>query len=87
MFNDRRKIQLIEELLKVDNDTTLKQVETVLHKSKKKPGSKKKKLSAHDFLGLWTKKETADIEKTIQEGCEQIEGHFNGIDTLKITQW
>lgn len=32
MFNDRLKIQLIEDLLKVDNDTTLKEVKTILHK-------------------------------------------------------
>ena len=79
MFNNRRKIQLIEDLLKVDNDATLKQVETVLHKSKKparrsgKPAAKKKKLSAHDFLGVWTKEEAAGIEKIIEEGCEQID--------------
>ena len=79
MFNNRRKIQLIEDLLKVDNDTTLKQVETVLHKSKKpvrrggKPADKKKKLSAHDFLGVWTKEEAVAIEKIIEEGCEQID--------------
>ncbi len=73
MFNDRLKIQLIEDLLKVDNDATLKEVKTVLHKSKKKPAPKKKKLSAHDFLGIWTKKEAAEIEKIIEEGCEQID--------------
>jgi hypothetical protein len=45
MFNDRLKIQLIEDLLKVDNDATLKEVKTVLRKSKKKPVATKKKLS------------------------------------------
>lgn len=73
MFNDRRKIQLIEDLLKVVNDATLKQVETVLHKSRKKSTTKKKKLSAHDFLGVWTKEEAAEIKKIIHEGCEQID--------------
>jgi hypothetical protein len=73
MFNNRRKIQLIEDLLKVDNDATLKQVETVLHKSKKPVRRVGKKLSAHDFLGVWTKEEAVAIEKTIEEGCEQID--------------
>lgn len=73
MFNDRRKIQLIEDLLKVDNDATLKQVETVLQKSRTKPATKKEKFSAHDFLGIWTKEEAAEMEKIIEEGCEQID--------------
>ena len=73
MFNDRRKIQLIEDLLKVDNDATLKQVETVLNKSKKKPVARNKKFSAHDFLGTWTKEEAAEMKKIIAEGCEQID--------------
>jgi hypothetical protein len=73
MYTDRRKIQLIEDLLKVDSDATLKQVETILSKSKKKPAAKKKKFSAHDFLGVWTKEEAAEIEKIFEEGCEQID--------------
>lgn len=73
MFNDRRKIQLIEDLLKVDNDATLKQVETVLNKSKKKPVARKKKFSSHDFLGTRTKEEAAEMKKIIEEGCEQID--------------
>jgi ethanolamine utilization microcompartment shell protein EutL len=73
MFNDRRKIQLIENLLKVDSDTTLREVEIVLNKSKKKISVKKKKKSAYDFLGIWTKEEAAEIEKIIEEGCEQID--------------
>ena len=33
MFNDRRKIQLIEDLLKVDNNATRKQVGIVIRKA------------------------------------------------------
>ena len=32
----------------------------------------KKIVSAHDFAGLWSKKDAALIEKAIIEACEQI---------------
>ncbi|MEP7142325.1 MAG: hypothetical protein ABI707_05630 [Ferruginibacter sp.] len=46
------------------------ELETVLKKSKKK--KEKKPVSAHDFLGIWSKKDAALIEKAIQDSCEQI---------------
>lgn len=73
MYTDRKKIQLIEDLLKVDNESTLKQVEAILNRSEKKSSRKTKKKSAHEFLGVWTKRETTLIEKAIAEGCEQID--------------
>ena len=44
MFNDRRKIQLIEDLLKVDNNATRKQVEIVIRKAVPPPKKSCKKL-------------------------------------------
>jgi 3-dehydroquinate dehydratase len=70
MFTEARKIQLLEEVLKVNNEATLVELETVLNKSKKIKG--KKTISAHDFSGLWSKKDAALIEKAIVDGCEQI---------------
>ena len=70
MFTEARKINLIEAVLKVSNEATLIELETVLKKSKKK--KEKRPFSAHDFLGVWSKKDTALIEKAIEEGCEQI---------------
>lgn len=69
MFTESRKIHLIEEVLKLDNDATLEKLETVLKNAGKQ---KKKKISAHDFLGSWTRKDAAQIEKAIKQGCEQI---------------
>ncbi len=69
MFTESRKIHLIEEVLKVDNDAVLMALESVLKKSRT---DKNKKVSARDFLGLWSKKDAALIEKAIKEGCEQI---------------
>ena len=70
MYAEARKISLIEAVLKVSNDAILVELETVI---KKVPAKKKnKKVSAHDFLGLWSKKDSTLIEKAIQESCEQI---------------
>jgi hypothetical protein len=30
------------------------------------------RLTAHDFVGLWSKEDAEVIEKAIEEGCEQI---------------
>lgn len=78
MFNDRRKIQLIEDLLKVDNDATLKQVETVIRKAvtKKKKVVKEinpAKKSFHDLVGIMNKKDAEDMKRIIEQGCEQID--------------
>ena len=77
MFNDRRKIQLIEDLLKVDNDT-LKQVEIVIRKAvpKKKKAAKKlrpAKKSFHDLVGIMSKKDAEEMMHIIEEGCEKID--------------
>ena len=62
---DARKIHLIEEILKTDNEETLTEVEYVLACSEKEAG--KKKVSAHDFLGLWDKEDAELIEQAIRE--------------------
>ena len=70
MYSDSKKIQLIEEVLRLENTGVLKKVEAIIRKSKKKPV--KKNSPAREFLGKWTKKESEVIEKAIEQGCEQI---------------
>ena len=70
MFTEARKINLIEAVLKVSNEATLIELETVLKKTKPKKG--KQSFSAHEFSGIWSKKDAALMEKAIEEGCEQI---------------
>lgn len=73
MFNDRRKIQLIEDLLKVDNDATLKQVETVIRKAVIKRKKSVPKKSFHDLVGIMAKKDAEEMSRIIEDGCEQID--------------
>ena len=70
MFTEARKIQLLEDVLKVSNEATLIELENVLNNSKKK--KEQKALSAHKFSGLWSSKDAALIEKAIKDGCEEI---------------
>lgn len=70
MNTEARKINLLEKVLKVSNEDTLLELERVLEKSKIK--KKKQLFSAHDFLGVITKKDAALISKAVEETCEQI---------------
>jgi hypothetical protein len=70
MYAESRKINLIEAVLKVSNEAILVELEAVIKKNPAK--QEKNKVSAHDFLGVWSKKDAALIEKAIQESCEQI---------------
>lgn len=70
MFTEARKIQLLEDVLKLSNENTLEEIEAVLKKSATKQPVQTK--SAHEFSGLWSKKDAVLIEKAITEGCNQI---------------
>ena len=69
MYTEARKIHLIEEVLKVNDDATLTQLETVFNNTKK---VKSKKASIYDFVGVLNKKEVAQMRKAIEETSETI---------------
>ncbi len=69
MYTEARKIHLIEELLKVDNDATLTELETVIKKAKK---GKNKKASIYDFVGVISTKNADKMRKAIEETSEII---------------
>jgi len=69
MYGEAKKLHLIEEILKIENDAVLAEVETVLAKSKVNAVRKK---SFKDFAGILSDEEVSQLEKTIEEGCETI---------------
>lgn len=69
MHTIERKIHLIEEVLKVDNESTLDALEIALKKSKE---PEEKKFSIYDFVGVVSKKEAAQMKKVIKETAEII---------------
>ncbi|MCE2997189.1 MAG: hypothetical protein LW863_16445 [Flammeovirgaceae bacterium] len=69
MVRESRKIQLIEDVLKLQSDSTLTELEKVIKKSKKK----KKASSIYDFVGVMSAKEIAQVKKAIAESSEKID--------------
>ena len=69
MYQETRKMHLIEEVLKVRNEETLAKLETVLVKSKSR---KKGNASILYFVGVMSKKETSQMRKAIEETCETV---------------
>lgn len=72
MYTEARKIQLIAEVLKVSSEATLAELESVLKKKSLKQ-EKVKKPSIYDFVGVISKKESAQMKQVIKETCETIE--------------
>ena len=69
MYQEMKKLQLIEEILKIEDATVLEEVETVITKNKLqivKSGSFK------EFSGIWIKAEAEEMKKNIADSCEQI---------------
>lgn len=69
MYGDAKKLHLIEEILRIDNDALLEEVETVLTKSKGRSVSAK---NFTKFAGIWTEQEANDMKRFLEESCEQI---------------
>jgi hypothetical protein len=70
MRGEAKKLHLIEEILKIENEDVLDEVETLL--SKDKILEAKSRRSFKDFAGTMTNEEANELEKIIEEGCEQI---------------
>ncbi len=68
MYTDRRKIHIIESVLKTHDEKTLSALEQVIVKSEKNV----KRKSASEFVGIWNNEDAETIEKAIEENCEQI---------------
>ncbi|WP_256010198.1 hypothetical protein [Desertivirga xinjiangensis] len=69
MFTEARRLNLIEKVLKVKNESILIALENVLNSSK--PEETKK--SIHDFVGFLSKKEADNMRTAIAESCENID--------------
>jgi hypothetical protein len=70
MYTEAKKLHLIEELLKVDNDKLLDEVELVLNRSK---GEFPHSNTFQKFSGSLSLEEVDALERNINEGCEQID--------------
>lgn len=69
MFGESKKLHLIEEIIKIENESLLEEVESVITKGKQQTTTGK---GFKDFAGIWTEKEADEISKIIEDNCEQI---------------
>jgi uncharacterized protein YegL len=69
MYSEARKLHLIGEVLKVDNEATLSALEALL---KNAMATEDVKLNIRTFSGIWMKGEADEIERIIEESCESI---------------
>jgi len=69
MYSEARKIHLIEEVLKVTDDTVLLELENVLSNHSKP----EKKPNIYDFVGIVSKSDASEMNRAIAESCENID--------------
>ncbi len=67
MFGEAKKLQLIEEILKVEDEAILEEMQSVLNKSKLRAVG-----GLRQYSGIWTSAEADEIQRVIDESCEQI---------------
>ncbi|MGZ3839607.1 MAG: hypothetical protein ACXVMS_10460 [Flavisolibacter sp.] len=68
MQGEARKLHLIEEILKIDDEAVLAEMETLI--SNKMYAVKGRSFA--DFAGIWSAEEADEMKRIIEESCEQI---------------
>lgn len=73
MVSEARKLHIIEEILKLNSESTLATIENFLKKEKKEERKMRKtKSTFREFSGIWSEEEAAEIKNIIEESCETI---------------
>jgi hypothetical protein len=69
MVGEAKKLHLIEEIIKIENDELLNELESAIMRNRQpaKPEGRFGK-----FAGMWTDEEADEFERIIEEGCETI---------------
>jgi len=70
MFSEARKLHLIEEVLKINNERTLTALENLVKKAPKKITAAPNPIM--EFAGIWSNEEADEISAIIADACEQI---------------
>lgn len=70
MYSEAKKLHLIEEVIKIKSEAVLMEIEAVVKRTIRLKRSRK--VSAHDFSGLLSKKDASLIDAAIEEGCERV---------------
>jgi ribosomal protein S20 len=71
MYSEAKKLHIIEEVLKINNDAALSALENFVKKYRKDEDIKKDSV-IREFSGIWSKDEAEEMERIIAESCETI---------------
>ena len=71
MYSETRKLQLIEDVLKITNEATLIALENFLNKIKNKVKLPEDS-PFEEFSGIWSEEEADEISRIIEDTCETI---------------
>lgn len=83
-----RKQIFMEEVMKVNDESVIKELETILWKASKKPGVKgviKREKSLKDFFGVLSKEEGEGMKNAIEEMFEIVDLMKESISTSDTT--
>jgi len=69
MYGEAKKLHLIGEILKMENEAVLEEMETLISNSKLHAVGRK---NFKDFAGIWSEQEADEMKRIIEESCEQI---------------
>jgi len=72
MYLETRKIHLIEEVLKANDESILIEIESVFNKFNSKLENKK---DIYDFVGVISKSDANEMIKAIADTCENIDSN------------
>ena len=71
MYSEAKKLHIIEEILKIEDESVLIALEDFMDKSKKaEPAPLASGFEA--FVGIWSADEADEIQKIIADSCETI---------------
>jgi hypothetical protein len=71
MYSEAKKLHIIEEVLKINNDAALSALEKFVKKYRTDEDVKKD-TAIREFSGIWSKEEAEEMERIIAESCETI---------------
>jgi hypothetical protein len=69
MYGEAKKLHLIEEILKIENEAVLDEVNNVISSNKLHAVEPK---SFNKFSGIWSSSEADEMKRIIEESFEQI---------------
>lgn len=76
MVTEARKLLVIEQVLKIKSEKKLAAIEDFVKRVLATPKIEENDIVPspyHEFAGIWSEEEAAEVERAIQESCETVD--------------